>query len=393
MRQPSRLPSITRCSATRATGFVLALGVCLGVCMTSAPASAQTPARTAVTPPGEQVDDVHLHLTNYIQEGTDIHQLLAIMGDRVSRAAVFGIPLQQEWSYRVSGTFAPTYYLDSDSPLYYYSFIDAIIAMAYRSLTPAEQARLDPMICGFNPADMYAADQIRRVLLTFPGVFSGIGEFSIHKEFVTAKVAGGVPSLTDPALDRILDFAAESGLVVILHNDVDRPFPKAGADPLYFRQVKALFRRHPKATIIWAHMGLGRVIQPIDNYAHHLGDLLADPRYANVYFDLSWAETAKYIVASGQSIQIAADLINRYPDRFLYGSDEVAPDDQKSLLQVYDAYAPLWNALTPRARQLVLQGNYERIFDHARLRVRAWEQEHKSPTLPPGPAVRPRNGD
>ena len=70
------------------------------------------------------------------------------------------------------------------------------------------------MITGFNPADMYAADHIRRVLLTFPGVFTGIGEFSIHKEFVSAKVAGEVASLQNPALDRILDFAKAVGLVV-----------------------------------------------------------------------------------------------------------------------------------------------------------------------------------
>ena len=74
------------------------------------------------------------------------------------------------------------------------------------------------MITGFNPADMYAADHIRRVLLTFPGVFSGIGEFSIHKEFVSAKVAGNAASLSNPALDRILSFAAESGLVVELYS-------------------------------------------------------------------------------------------------------------------------------------------------------------------------------
>ena len=48
------------------------------------------------------------------------------------------------------------------------------------------------MITGFNPTDMYAADHIRRVLKTYPGVFVGIGEFSIHKEFVSAKVAGDV---------------------------------------------------------------------------------------------------------------------------------------------------------------------------------------------------------
>src|SRR5215204_1038837 len=98
--------------------------------------------------------------------------------------------------------------------------------MAYRSLSPEEQHRLDPMITGFNPADMYAVDHIRRVLQVFPGVFSGIGEFSIHKEFVSSKVAGDTASLTNPALDRILEFAAEVGLVVIIHSDIDVPFAR-----------------------------------------------------------------------------------------------------------------------------------------------------------------------
>jgi hypothetical protein len=134
--------------------------------------------------PSEQpeLNDVHFHLTNYIQQGTDIHDFLTIMGTKVGRVALFGIPLQQEWSYQNSSDFAPTYYLQTDAPLYYYSFTDAYIAMAYRSLTKEQQARFDPMITGFNPADMYAADHIRRVLLTFPGVFTA-SRTSIHKEF------------------------------------------------------------------------------------------------------------------------------------------------------------------------------------------------------------------
>ena len=86
-------------------------------------------------PDQPELNDVHFHLTNYIQEGTDIHDFLKIMGTRVGRVALFGIPLQQEWSYQNSGDFAPTYYLQTDAPLYYYSFTDAYIAMAYRSLS------------------------------------------------------------------------------------------------------------------------------------------------------------------------------------------------------------------------------------------------------------------
>src|ERR1051325_4011643 len=223
----------------------------------------------AVAPPTTTdlsvVNDSHLHLTNYIQEGTDIHDLMKIMGTKVGRVALFGIPLQQEWSYANTGSFAPTYYLQTDAPLYYYSFTDAYVAMAYRSLPPEDRARIDPMITGFNPADMYAADHIRRVLTTFPGVFSGIGEFTIHKEFVSSKVAGDTASLTNPALDRILDFAADAGLVVILHNDIDIPFAKTAAEPVYLTQMKAALKRHPKTSIIWAHTGLGRVVHPAES--------------------------------------------------------------------------------------------------------------------------------
>src|SRR3954451_17311746 len=182
---------------------------------------------------GYQFNDSHFHLTNYIQEGTNIHEFLNIMGARVGRVALFGIPLQQQWSYRVDADNGPTYYLNSDAPLYYYSFTDASIAMAYKSLTPEQRARFDPMITGFNPSDMYAADHIRRVLKAFPGVFTGIGEFSIHKEFVSAKISGEVASLQDPALDRIFRLTVDTGLISILHSDLDVPFPKEGSPPAY----------------------------------------------------------------------------------------------------------------------------------------------------------------
>ena len=325
-------------------------------------------------PDKPEVNDVHFHLTNYIQNATDIHDFLKIMGTKVGRVAIFGIPLQQEWSYQNSGDFAPTYYLQTDAPLYYYSFTDAYIAMAYRSLSKDEQARLDPMITGFNPSDMYAVDHIRRVLQTFPGVFSGIGEFTIHKEFVSAKIAGETASLTNPALDRILDFAAESGLVVLIHNDVDVPFPKEGAPPAYLSQMKALLRRHPTGPIIWAHCGLGRIIRPVKQHAAMLQEILVDPSMKNVYFDISWDEVAKYIVASPESLRITADLINQYPDRFLFGTDEVAPATQEKYLKIYLQYDPLWKALTPDASAKVRKENYERLFDEARRKVRSWER-------------------
>jgi hypothetical protein len=320
------------------------------------------------------VNDSHLHLTNYVQQGTDIRDLLKIMGNKVGRVALFGIPLQQTWAYANTGDFAPTYYLQSDAPLYYYSFTDAFIAMAYRSLQPAEQRRFDPMITGFNPTDMYAVDHIRRVLETFPGVFSGIGEFTIHKEFVSAKVAGETASLTNPALDRILDLAGEIGLVVILHNDVDMPFPRPDQDPYPVVQLARLLKRHPGTTVIWAHGGLGRIVRPVKDHVGLLDRALSNPELPHLYVDISWDEVAKYLVATPETTRAAADMISRHPDRFLFGTDEVAPKDEASYLKVYQMYAPLFAALSPEASDKLRKSNYERLFDDARRKVRAWEK-------------------
>ncbi len=359
---------VSRMSACRACGFILLLAL-------AAPAQSQQ----------SLFNDGHFHLTNYIQKGTDIHDFLDMMGDTIGRSTLFGIPLQQTWSYENSGDFAPTYYLHTDAPLYYYSFTDAFIAMAYRSLAPEQQARIDPMITGFNPADMYGVDHIRRVLETFPGVFSGIGEFSIHKEFVSSKVAGDTASLTDPALGRILDFAGEVGLVVILHNDIDMPFAKSDQEPVYLQQTLDLLKRHPETTIIWAHLGLGRVVHPV-GYASApaasrdprqmqvVKRVLDDPALSHVYFDISWDEVAKYAIASPGTIHRTASVLNEYPNRFLFGTDVVAPASREAITDVFNLWAPVMDQLTPEAKQLLTKDNYVRVFDQARQRVRSWEE-------------------
>ena len=360
-------------------GAVACVAVVAGLCLARTSAQVQ-PAGSA----DNTFNDSHFHLTNYVQKGTDVRKFLEIMGTRVGRSTLFGIPLQQQWSYANSGDFAPTYYLQTDAPLYYYSFTDAYIASVYRSLSPAEQARFDPMITGFNPADMYGVDHIRRVLQVFPGVFTGIGEFSIHKEFVSSKVSGETASLTNPALDRILDFAAEAGLVVILHNDIDVPFAKENAEPQYLTQMKALLKRHPKTSIIWAHIGLGRVVHPVQvseesatrnpNQLGIVEAMVTDPAFNHVSFDISWDEVAKYAVATPESIKRVVTTLNKYPDRFLFGTDTVAPSSPGPYFAVFDIWAPVWRQLTPEASLKVRKGNYQRLFDEGRRRVREWEK-------------------
>jgi len=117
-----------------------------------------------------------------------------------------------------------------------------------------------------------------------------------------------------------------------------------------------------------------------------LEEMLKDPAFSNLYFDISWMEVAKYIVATPEATKIAAGLFNRYPDRFLFGTDEVAPTSQEEYLKIYSVYDPLWKMLTPDASEKIRKSNYERLFDAARQRVRAWEKANLGSNIKEAPA-------
>jgi hypothetical protein len=69
---------------------VLASVLCL---FASARLSAQGPPANQVAP--YELNDVHFHLTNYIQMGAEIHDFLAIMGSKVVCVSLFSIQLHQ----------------------------------------------------------------------------------------------------------------------------------------------------------------------------------------------------------------------------------------------------------------------------------------------------------
>ena len=92
----------------------------------------------------------------------------------------------------------------------------------------------------------------------------------------------------------------------------------------------------------------------------------------------TWDEVARYFVASPEATKGLVDLIERYPDRFLFGTDAAAPADQSKYLKVFYQYEPLWKALDAETSRKVRLRNYDRIFDEARGKVRNWENAHVS---------------
>ena len=162
--------------------------------------------------------------------------------------------------------------------------------------------------------------------------------------------------------------------MVLIHNDIEMPFPRSRQDPYPVVQLARLLKRHPKTTVIWAHCGLGRIVRPVKDQVGMIDRALSNPELPNLHVDSSWDEVAEYLVATPETVQVAADLIGRHPDRFLFGTDEVAPSDQAKYLKVYDSTRRSLAKLEPATREKLLKGNYERLFDEARRRVRAWEK-------------------
>ncbi|MHA7685712.1 amidohydrolase family protein [Cupriavidus sp. PET2-C1] len=398
--------------------------------LTAACSSIQTAGTTqkseSVAPQGKsnpKYADAHFHTSNYAYQGISLKQLIHdYMKDDIVRSVVMPVPLQQRWDgfeNYAAGQIAPNYYLGPKADLYYYSFADAMYAKEYRSLSKEEQQRIDLMITGFNPMDKYAPFHIKRALLTFPGTFVGIGEFTVHKEIVSKKVAGepisrtsavGLPadadsddklSLYNPALVDILNLLSETGLVGTLHNDIypadvrpDGTVEALHPEKSYETALRNLCAKNPKATVIWAHAGLGRFVKPTREHVSIVSGILdACPAW---YVDISWDLAQEWMIHPREGMPSADEwvaFIDRYQDRILWGSDTVAysrnivdssgtvkASGRRMPVEEYEAVpkltVPMFDRLKPEVAQKVRIGNYVRLFDAARARVRTWEAQH-----------------
>jgi hypothetical protein len=71
-------------------------------------------------------------------------------------------------------------------------------------------------------------------------------------------------------------------------------------------------------------------------------------------------------VSSGRLLagffHLEANTNNGHQDRFLLGTNEVAPKDQQEYLRIYEMYAPLLALLTPDASKRLRLKNYERLL-------------------------------
>jgi len=109
--------------------------------------------------------------------------------------------------------------------------------------------------------------------------------------------------------------------------------------------LKQLLKENPDQDFIWAHVGAAVTQSVPDNYPELVREMLAE--HPNLKIDTSWDATADMMAGRklGDSkskpvddakVQQWAEVIADHPDRFLWGSDNIAASQNKALDQPQD---------------------------------------------------------
>ena len=296
----------------------------------------------------ETVVDGHLHYLDFLQRSDGFSALTKKMDAcGVDSAVIFGMAMAKQWDENTEE--APTYYLSNDSRCYYYSGTDHLLLQALRKQPESVRNRFYPFICGINPNDRYAASQLRALLEMYPGEIYGIGEIMSRHDDLTALTYGEPPHADHPAFLEIFDLAAEYDIPVLIHHNISGVNIE---DPIYLKEMQNALAHNRDAKIIWAHVGISRRIN-VPTLLKIADTMLKENE--NLYYDISWIVFEDYINKDKASLKDWAKLIEKYPDRFIFGTDKVGHWD--TYPQEATKYMPLIEQLSDETADKLLGGN------------------------------------
>lgn len=303
-----------------------------------------------------EIVDGHFHFLSFVQGTAGMDAFFKAMDDTgVVESAVLGMPVVKNWEEWQDKQ--PTYYLDDDARVYWYSATDYLVARAVQPLPEAKRKRLHPFICGINCADRNAVDHVERMIENFPNFWEGIGEVFCRHDDLTA-LTYGEPSRADTkAFDRLMEAAAKHDLPILVHSNIGSAWLET---PNYLSEIEHAVKNHPKTRIIWAHAGISRRIV-IPNHTDIVRRMLS--QYPNLKVDISWVIFEQEIVPNNVLDRRWVTLIEEFPDRFIIGSDIVGFfDNYKPTIQRY--YLVL-DALKPETARKVAKENFLSILPKA----------------------------
>lgn len=297
--------------------------------------------------------DSHIHFVDFLQNTDGIHALLARMDEAgIARSVLFGMPLVKKWD--AFEPREPRYYLDDDARCYYYSYTDQLVASAYESLTEQQRTRFAPLLCGFNPTDKSAVRHLERMYHRHD-YWRGVGEVLLRHDDLTNLTLDETARANHVAMNPVYEFCMTYGLPLLVHQNSS----SVGChnEYVYLHELEEALDRHPKLIVVWAHCGLSRRVYH-DRYHEMIERLMH--AYPLLHLDLSWVGYDDVICRDGCVRSEWIDVVERFADRVLLGSDLVGHFDM--LKDTMNRYHGLLTNLSEAARAKVARGNAERLF-------------------------------
>jgi hypothetical protein len=158
------------------------------------------------------------------------------------------------------------------------------------------------------------------------GYYRGIGEFHLSGKAADTEM-----------VKKTVDFAVANNLYLHAHVDDEA--------------VEILMRHNPRARIIWAHTGFGLA-------SDRVSAMVA--KYPKLWGELSYR--SGIVDGSGTLTPEWRALFERYPDRFLLGSDTWVPERWAGYGEIMAGYRGWLAQLSPTVAKQIAHGNARSLF-------------------------------
>ena len=158
------------------------------------------------------------------------------------------------------------------------------------------------------------------------GYYRGVGEFHLHGKSADTEL-----------VKQTVDFAVAHDLYLHAHSDAEA--------------IEILMRHNPRAQIIWAHTGFSLS-------ADRVGAMLA--KYPKLWGELSYR--GGIVDGAGRLTPEWRALFEKYPDRFLLGSDTWVPERWSSYGDTMEGYRAWLAQLSPVIAKQIAHGNARAMF-------------------------------
>jgi hypothetical protein len=162
------------------------------------------------------------------------------------------------------------------------------------------------------------------------GYYRGIGEFHLSGK-----------SAETEWVKKTVDFAVANNLYLHAHADQEA--------------VEILMRHNPRARIIWAHTGFGLSSERVSAMLAKYPALRGELSYRSGITDGAGKLTPEW-----------RTLFERYPDRFLLGSDTWIAERWASYGDIMATYRAWLEQLPPKVAQQIAHGNARALFADSR---------------------------